>query len=188
MTNTNQTTQDCFDGSVAPYTPTQHAKVSPLKPVKLLALGTGEHGKTATFLFDGGWQREMDITGPVDAWHPLFMDLAYADSHALIEHAAIKTPLADGMVKVQDGPLSFVTETQTKRGKKLIFDYLDVPIEHYGPGRITGGKAALELVCCLKSGGGRGIDLPSIIQGASNAAVGSCLREASKRGDRKSVV
>lgn len=71
--------------STTPWTPTHHASAHKTKPVRLLALGTGPHGKTALLEFPEGWQRTIDLPTQADAWHPLFDELAADDKDTLTQ-------------------------------------------------------------------------------------------------------
>ena len=74
--------------AAGPWTPANHIKDGVTKPIRLLALSTGEYGKTALLEFPGGWQRTIDLPTEADAWHPLFSELPQADVQRLRKHVA----------------------------------------------------------------------------------------------------
>ena len=153
-------------------TPAQHANTSKAKPIKLLELGTGPHGKTATFEFEEGWQRTLDLPLDADGWHPLFEALVRDDQHRLREFS--QAPFiqhADG-TKSRPDPLSFTRVVQTGRGKLLRFTYFDVPEQSYEEGSITGLKCAAELMEALSRGYGQGVMLGHIVEAAVRASSG----------------
>ena len=158
-------------------TPAQHANTSKAKPIKLLELGTGPHGKTATFEFAEGWQRTLDMPIEADAWHPIFRDLPQIDRHSLISHAeAPFVSHADG-TKSRPDPLSFTRRICTERGKFLRFTYFDVPDESYEDGSITGLKCAAELMEELSRGYGGHLMLHRTIEAAVLARSGDSARK-----------
>ena len=151
-------------------TPAQHANTSKAKPIKLLELGIGPHGKTATFEFTEGWQRKLDFLIDADAWHPLFDELPQVERVQLREF--IQAPFiehADGtMRKTQE--VSFNTEIRTKKGRYIDTKYFDVAEEEYSQGRITGLKCASELLNVLARGYGSGVFMEEILKAAAIAA------------------
>lgn len=135
-------------------TPGDHAKTSKEKPIGILDLGHGPHGKTVTVAFTDGWSRTLDLIDHNDTWHPLFSGLKWQDRNRLDAHnPAPVTEHPDGTRSQQDGPLSFVREYKTKRGKWIKTNKFDVPAQDYLHGGITGYRAALELIEVLKSDG-----------------------------------
>lgn len=99
-----------------PCTPAQHTSTSNTKPVRLLALGDGPHGKTALCEFPEGWQRTIDLPTQADAWHPLFEDLTADDKGKLRKHT--DHPIvrhADG-TRTRQGALSFITQEVSRNG------------------------------------------------------------------------
>lgn len=140
-------------------TPDQHSQTSKTKPVILLALGTGPHGKTATLEFPEGWQRTIDLMSQFDGWHPLFSDLPCEDRQRLREHtqaALVKHP--DGTLS-RPNPLSFMRRVETARGKFVKFTYFDVAAQDCLDGAATGYRCAAELLEALAIGHGPHISL-----------------------------
>lgn len=155
------------------YTPEDHQKAAPaLKVIRLVELGSNRHGKAATFEFTGGFVRSIDLDAQT-VWHASLQGLDAGDLRKLLEHVAPRHKEADGTVRVQDGPMWFWTRRETPRGRWLGRSYFDVPAEDYGAGRLTGAKAARDLILFLKehrpSGG-----LPHFIR----HGVHECLEEA----------
>jgi hypothetical protein len=72
----------------------------------------------------------------------------------------------DGSVKITHG-LSFVTTTQTKRGRYVASSGFDVPAESYADGWITGTLAAGELLAALRE---EHFDLMRILRDAAAAS------------------
>lgn len=136
------------------YTPTFHASVSTLKPVKVISTSTtGEHGPWALIEFEGGFSRIVDLPHHTDANHVLFASLDWPDRWQLRHAAALVVPMADGTVKVNNSALSFTTVTLTKRGACIAGNNFDVPAEHPEAGYLTGLRAARELLGSVKQGG-----------------------------------
>ena len=153
-------------------TPAQHANTSKAKPIKLLELGTGPHGKTATFEFAEGWQRTLDMPIEADAWHPIFEALPQEERFRLIGHT--EAPFishADG-TQSRPSPLSFTRRICTARGKLLRFTYFDVPAQSYEEGNITGLKCAAELMEELSRGYGAHLMPSCIVEAAALASSG----------------
>ena len=147
-------------------TPAQHANTSKAKPIKLLELGTGPHGKTATFAFEEGWQRTLDLPIEAEAHHPLFQALPPAERHRLIDY--VRAPFihhADG-TKSRPDPLSFTRRIDTARGKFIRFSYFDVPEQSHDEGSITGLKCAAELMEELSRGYGAHLVPMRIVEAA----------------------
>ena len=151
------------------YTPEFHASTSNLRPLKLLALSEGDHGKRALFEFNGGFQRHIDIAGPTDAWHPIFSELNLNDAHKLREYVAIKDFLQKGEVKFRASPLAFISRTLDKDGARVSDNFLDVENEEYMKSSMTGARCALELLREVKR-------QPS--QRFSKMWIEGCIREA----------
>ena len=150
-------------------TPAQHLQADKTKPVTLVALGTGQHGKTALLEFPGGWQRTIDLATQFDGWHPLFSDLPPVDRQRLRDHAEpafVNHP--DGTQSRPD-PLSFVRRVQTPRGKLLHWNYFDVPAQDYAEGSATGYRCAAELLEALALGHGPHIQLHHVLASAAQA-------------------
>jgi hypothetical protein len=103
--------------------------------------------------FPDGWSRTFDLTDHNDTWHPLFSGLTWQDRGRLEAHnPAPVTVHPDGTHSQQDGPLSFVREYKTKRGKWIKENWFDVSAQDYLHGGITGYKAAQELIEALCTG------------------------------------
>lgn len=152
--------------STTPWTPTHHASAHKTKPVRLLALGTGPHGKTALLEFPEGWQRTIDLPTQADAWHPLFDELAADDKDKLHKHTA--HPIirhADG-TRTRQGALSFITQQISRNGGRIGERCFDVPEEDYLAGNITGYRCAGELLAALQCGYGPYIPLNNILDEA----------------------
>ena len=153
-----------------PCTPAQHTSTSNTKPVRLLALGDGPHGKTALCEFPEGWQRTIDLPTQADAWHPLFEDLTADDKGKLRKHT--DHPIvrhADG-TRTRQGALSFITQEVSRNGGWAGERCFDVPAEGYGPGRITGLRCAAELLQALQRGYGPHISVRDITEAAMQAS------------------
>lgn len=151
-------------------TPAHHANTHKTKPIKLLELGTGPDGKTATFEFTEGWQRTLDFLTDADAWHPLFDELPQVERMQLREF--IQAPYikhADGTMR-QTHAVSFNTNIRTKNGKYVDTKYFDIADEQYSEGRITGLKCASELLNVLARGYGPGLFMEEILKAAAIAA------------------
>lgn len=156
--------------AAGPWTPAQHIKDGVTKPIRLLALGTGSHGKTALLEFPGGWQRTIDLPTEADAWHPLFSELPQEDCAKLRRHAAhpiIRHP--DG-TRTRRGALSFVTEEINRAGGWTGERCFDVPAEDYYAGSVTGYRCAAELLEALARGYGPHIIKSHVINDALQAS------------------
>lgn len=153
-----------------PWTPAHHAKVNKAKPIRLLALGIGQHGKNARFEFPDGWQRTIDLTSEADGWHPLFSDLSNEERQKLHAHVEPPTETKPNGERRRQNGLSFTTYTLGRSGGIKAFNSFDVPAEDYGQGRITGYRCASELLDALKRGYGPHIDLGRIIEDAIKTA------------------
>lgn len=150
-------------------TPEHHAKSNKAKPVILLALGTGPHGKTARLEFPEGWQRTIDLATQFDGWHPLFADLQQEDKHRLRDY--VKAPFIthpDGTQSRPD-PLSFTRQVETTRGKHLRFTYFDVPAQGCAEGAATGYRCAAELLEALALGHGPVISISNVLEEVAKA-------------------
>lgn len=151
-----------------PWTPAHHAKVNKTKPIRLLELGEGEHGKNARFEFPEGWQRTIDLPTQADGWHPLFSDLPQEDGAALRSHVAQPVVIGPDGERRQSLGLSFTSCTLNKRGHWTGDNHFDVPEEKYADGRITGLRCAAELLEALQRGYGPHISLRDVIREAIN--------------------
>lgn len=150
-------------------TPEQHAQSSNAKPVILLELGTGPHGKFAQLAFPDGWERTIDLPTETEAWHPMFKDLPQEDRIKLHRHARpaiIKHP--DGR-RTQPGVLTFMTRSLTRQGGYLSENMFDVPAQSYSDGLITGYKCADELLAVTRRGYGPHLNTGRIIEAAIEA-------------------
>jgi hypothetical protein len=151
-------------------TPAQHAQAFQAKPVRLLALGTVSHSKTALLEFPGGWERTIDLVTEFDGWHPLFCDLAPEDTQRLRVHtepAFVKQP--DGTLSRPD-PLSFLRRLKSARGQAVRWRYFDVPAQDYCEGTATGYRCAAELLEAMALGYGPHIQLREVLEEAAQAA------------------
>lgn len=151
-----------------PWTPAHHAQVNQTKPVRLLELGEGPHGKCARFEFPEGWERTIDLPTQADGWHPLFNDLPHEDTMALRRHVLQPVVTGPGGKRKRHAPLSFTTDTVSARGAWIESSHFDVPDEDYGAGNITGYRCAGELLEALQRGYGPHIDVRAIIREASS--------------------
>ena len=165
-----------------PWTPARHALAHKTKPVRLLSLGGGSHGKTALLEFPEGWQRTIDLPTEADAWHPLFDALTHKERLKLRQHVAQPVVVrADGK-RVRPLGLSFTTSTVTARGAWVAYNHFDVPAQEYGAGSITGYRCAAELLAALQRGYGPHIDIPSIVREAAASARCSSGAKPSRAG------
>ena len=151
-------------------TPAQHAQADKAKPVILLALGTGPHGKTALLQFPEGWQRTIDLVSEYDGWHPLFANLQPDDRQRVRDHVIPEFIKHSDGTQSRPDPLSFVRWVQTSRGKLLHWNYFDVPAQGYAEGAATGYRCASELLEALALGHGPYIRLLHILESAAEAA------------------
>lgn len=171
--------------AAGPCTPEQHASTSKAKPVRLLALGDGPHGKTALCEFPEGWQRTIDLPTQADAWHPLFDELPRDERNRLRTHAdhpVIRHP--DG-TRTRQGALSFVTVEISRNGGWTGERCFDVPAEEHGAGTITGYRCAAELLEALERGYGPYVSVRNITEAAMQAAnekTGAASRRAAGFG------
>lgn len=157
-----------------PWTPAHHAKVNKTKPVRLLELGEGPHGKNARFEFPEGWQRTIDLPTQADGWHPLFNDLPHEDCQALRRHVLQPVVTGPDGKRTQSLGLTFTTCSVTPRGYTKDFSLFDVPAEVYSEGSITGYRCAAELLQALQRGYGPHIDMLGILKEASEARFEGC--------------
>ncbi len=155
-----------------PWTPAHHAKVNKTKPIRLLELGEGEHGKNARFEFPEGWQRTIDLPTQADGWHPLFSELSFEERQKLRQHVQQPVVIGPDGVRRQNMGLSFTSRTMNKRGYSQDFNHFDVPAEEYADGRITGYRCGKELLDALKRGYGPHISIRDILKDAVNAKSG----------------
>lgn len=149
--------------STTPWTPTHHASTHKTKPVRLLALGTGPHGKTALLEFPQGWQRTIDLPTQADAWHPLFDDLPQSERGRLRAHAVHPVVRHPDGTRTRQGALSFITQQISRNGGWIGERCFDVPAEDYVSGNITGYRCAGELLAALQCGYGPYIPLNNIL-------------------------
>jgi len=150
-------------------TPAQHAQADKSKPVALLALGTGPHGKTALLEFAGGWQRTIDLATQFDGWHPLFADLPQEDRQRLRDHAVPAFVSHPDGTQSRPDPLSFVRQVRPAHGKSSECTYFDVPAQGYVEGTATGYRCAAELLEALALGYGPHIPLTHVLASAAQA-------------------
>lgn len=165
---------DAPDPSLQPrYAPEDHEKAAPsLKIIRLVELGSNAHGKTATFEFTGGFVRSIDLDAET-VWHSALKDLKGQELRKILEHVAVRSKGEDGIARVQDGPMWFWTRRETQRGRVLGYCYFDVPEEAYSAGRLTGAKAARELILFLKK-----YEDSWKVDWSLKRSVGLCLSEA----------
>lgn len=156
--------------AAGPWTPAQHIKEGVTKPIRLLALGTGSHGKTALLEFPGGWQRTIDLPTEADAWHPLFSELPQADAKRLRKHVAHPIIRHSDGTRTRRGALSFVTEEVDPAGGYKAERCFDVPQEDCYSGRVTGYRCAAELLVALARGYGPHIIKSHVIKDALQAS------------------
>lgn len=155
--------------SPTPWTPARQARADKSKPVRLLELGEGPHGKTALFEFPEDLQRAIDLPTQADGWHPLFNELPNEDGYALRRHVLQPVVTGPDGKRSQSQGLSFTTCTITRRGNTTDFRLFDVPAEGCSEGSITGYRCAAELLEALQRGYGPYIDVRGIIKEASEA-------------------
>lgn len=165
-----------------PWTPAHHAKVNKTKPVRLLELGEGPHGKNARFEFPEGWQRTIDLPTEADAWHPLFGNLPAEDLSALKRHTTKPITTRPDGKRIKPERLSFVTTTIGPRGGYAAMNHFDVPAEDFCAGQVTGLKCAAELLKELQRGYGPHISVPDIIHDAAKANAGNSRGKPSQSG------
>lgn len=153
-------------------TPEQHSQTNKTKPVILLALGTGPHGKTALLQFPEGWQRTIDLPTEFDGWHPMFDALQEDDMQRLRKHVRAPFVIHQNGTQSRPSPLSFTRDVQTTRGRWLKSNYFDVPAQEHGEGTITGYHCAAELLEALGLGYGPFIPMRFVLQEVVEAAKG----------------
>ena len=153
-----------------PCTPEQHAASSKAKPLRLLGLSDGPHGKAALLKFPGDWVRAIGLPTEADAWHPMFDELPCDDAADLRAHALPGVVLHPDGTRTRQGPLSFITEEVNRVGGWTVRHCFDVPAQRYAAGHATGLRCAAELLTALQRGYGPRIDLTAIIQDAAMAS------------------
>ena len=149
--------------------PAHHIHADKTKPVALVALGHGQHGKTALLEFPDGWQRTIDLITPFDGWHPLFADLKQYERQFLRDHATPEFVNHPDGTQSRPDPLSFVRAVQSACGRLLRWNYFDVPAQDYAEGTTTGYLCAAELLEALTLGHGPDIPLYCVLESASQA-------------------
>ena len=184
---TDQSPEPASEGAGVPlnqlprYTPEDHEKAAcDLKVIRLVELGNGAHGKTATFEFTGGFVRSVDVDAKT-VWHSALKEIRSADWRRLLEHVAPRSKCADGTQRVQIGPMPFWTQRTTARGRELSTNYFDVADELYWAGQLTGAMAARELILFLRQyeRARQGDQFVSLESGLS-----ACLRSAAALANR----
>lgn len=150
-------------------TPEQYAKSGKSKPVLLVELGAGPHGKTALLEFPEGWRRTIDLLSEFDGWHPLFNDLPQEDKQRLRNHVRASFVTHPDGTQSRPEPLSFIRRVHSARGKRVEFTYFDVPLEKYGDGAITGYRCAAELLNAMAMGYGPHISMILVMEEAAEA-------------------
>lgn len=150
-------------------TPAHHIQANKTKPVALVALGHGQHGKTALLEFPDGWQRTIDLVTPFDGWHPLFAELSQYERQFLRDHATPEFVNHPDGTQSRPDPLSFVRRVQSACGRLVCRNYFDVPAQNYAEGITTGYRCAAELLEALTLGHGPDIPLHGVLESASQA-------------------
>ena len=153
-------------------TPAQHTQTHKTKPVILLALGVGPHGKTALLEYPEGWQRTIDLVTEFDGWHPLFSDLQPEERKRLREHVRPAFIAHKDGTQSRPDPLSFMRRVHTARGSIMKFTYFDVPLETYEDGAITGYRCAAKLLDALALGHGPHISIRKVLEEVAEAEKG----------------
>lgn len=148
----------------APRTPAVHQGVSKARPIRVVSMGDGPHGKLVVCEFPDGWQRSIDLPTQADGYHPLFSDLPEEARAALVRHVAPPVVIGRDGKRTMSRGLSFTTCTVTPRGYTKDFNDFDVPAEEFGDGNITGYRAAGELLQALERGYGPHINVCSILE------------------------
>ena len=161
-------------------TPAQHTQANKTKPVALVELGHGPHGKTALLEFPDGWQRTIDLVTPFDGWHPLFADLALGDRQRLRDHVTPEFVNHPDGTQSRPDPLSFVRRVHSARGKHLHWNYFDIPAQDYAQGATTGYRCAVGLLEALALGHGPHIQLYRVLESAAQAS-GEGIQETNRR-------
>lgn len=131
---------------------TAHAQhlSSTVKPVKLIELGTGQHGKFVRIEFANEMTRPLYIPTMADAWHPIFDNLPAIERWKIRDFFNPFEPeiLPDGNVKTRFN-LSFVTRTCTKKGKFVSQNNFDVQDHGLVDDHVVGIKMAAEYMAAL---------------------------------------
>ena len=166
----------------APRTPAVHQSLSKARPIRVVSLGDGPHGKLVVCEFPDGWQRGLDLPEEHDAWHPVFSDLPEDQLWALRRFCA-PAPYVDanGVRKRRDG-VSFITVEVGRHGGAKKARWFDVPDEEYGAGQITGYRAAAELLEALNRGYGPSISVGHILRDVFVAREEESFEKPSRRG------
>lgn len=160
----DSTEQQEVSTTTAPRTPAVHQSASKARPIRVVSMGDGPHGKQVVCEFPDGWQRTIDLPTEVDAWHPLFDNLPKDQKHALHSFAKPAAYVdANGVRKRRDG-VSFITSEVGRNGGCKKYRWFDVPDEEHGAGQITGYRAAGELLEALARGYGPNISVGHILK------------------------
>lgn len=141
------------NSETVPWSPEKLRKIGHSKPIRLLELGEGQHGKYALCEFPGGWGRKVGLRARVDAWHSWFWELPSKDRQRIQEHVGFVIRKSPKGVRKQSMGLSFATRPITRRGFAEKIDFFDVPEEVRSAGIATGYRAAAELFHDLRLGG-----------------------------------
>ncbi|MCO5358428.1 hypothetical protein [Acidovorax kalamii] len=155
--------------AAGPWTPARHITDGVTKPTRLLALGTGEYGKTALLEFPGGWQRTIDLPTEADAWHPLFSELPQEDCAKLRSHATSPVIRRPDGTRTRQGALSFITHEVSRAGRWKGERSFDVRAEDDYTGYVTGYRCAAELLEALALEYGPHINRKYVIEDALQA-------------------
>jgi len=73
----------------------------------------------------------------------------------------------------QAGPLPFITDLYTPRGRHVDRNWFDVPDQTYGEGWITGMEAAAQLLDALRANRNSGFDVLPVLEAAAQALIES---------------
>ena len=168
--------------NTAPRTPAVHVSTSKARPVRVVSMGDGPHGKQVVCEFPDGWQRAIDLVEQSDGWHPIFDELPDDQRRALRHFARPATYLDSSGVRKRrtvDG-LSFATAVVGRNGSSKSFSWFDVPAEEYSAGHATGYRAAAELLSALGRGYGPRISIGCILKEVY-AAIGEDPGKATSR-------
>ncbi|WP_114970219.1 hypothetical protein [Rhodoferax ferrireducens] len=159
---------------------------STAKPVKLIELGTGEHGKFARIGFADEVTRPIYLQVMADAWHPIFDSLTSDERWKIRAFFSPFEPeaLPGGNVKTKFN-LSFVTRVETKAGKFVSENNFDVPAQAYWDGALTGVKMASEYMAAISLRNFECTSLMSIVRDMATCLVAEADQELGtpKRGN-----
>lgn len=135
--------------TTAPRTPAVHQSASKARPIRVVSMGDGPHGKQVVCEFPDGWQRTLDLPTMADAWHPLFSALPPEDRQRLYQHVLPPVVVHQDGTRTRATVLGFVTEKVNRIGSYQSCNHFDVPAEIAGTGEATGYRCAAELLDAL---------------------------------------